>query len=471
MEAAAELCEAGRFDDAEAEYARVLAQAPGQSVALLGLADCARNRGDLERSLLLHQQIVAADADHVWARLQMAADLRNLTRLDEAERAYHSVLANNPSSDAAFLGLGQCARRRQNRAAALAWHQLAANANPRNEWCRLECAVDQREMGDLAAARKTLSSLLASTPNRAAVLLALAHVERLAGERPPALDLLRQAANADPTHIPTLLELAAAHREAAAFDEAARVAHAVLEREPGNLPALISLGQTEQAAGRYNDALAAYTRAHLLAPFRADLLALMAVSERALGNQARCDALLAQALAAEPGNPAILVHQAEQARMAHDIARMHAIYAAALADDARHLALNLGYAESLVLLGRHAEALAHLDQTETAIGHSTVLAITTRRPASAHRTLARGACGITHADRRRSSRCFSLDGAAVVRKLSWHGFGRRFLSDGRPGWNQERAGAARTHARACSGRSRGMGSGGRGLPEGDRVRS
>ena len=375
MEAAAELREAGRMADAEAEYHVVLADFPGQSIALLGLAACARQRGNTAASLRFHRTILEGAPDHAWARLQAAADLRDLARFEEAQREYYIVLTDNPGSDAAFLGLGQCARRQQNRTAALAWHRLAANANPLNGWCRVECAVDLREMGDLAEARAILSGLLAEKQHLPAALAALAQVERLAGDRASALRYLEQAVAVDPSNPAAALDLAAEHREAGELEEARDLACCVLQRLPGHVAALISLGQTEQAGGQHEASLKAFSSAHAVQPGRADLLAHMALAERTLGRQSRCDALLSQALAAEPGNTAILVHQAEQARMANDISRMQAIYADGLSRDPRHLGLNLGFAESLVLLGQHDEALARLDEAEAALGSNTLVGI------------------------------------------------------------------------------------------------
>ena len=374
MEAAHELRETGDVARAEVEYRIVLAGDPGQSVALLGLASCARQSGDTAGSLAFHRRILEGDPDHVWARLQAAADLRELSRLAEAEREYHLVLAENPASDPAFLGLGQCARRRHDRRAALAWHQLAARANPRNDWCQLECAVDLRELGELPAARAILSGLLKERRYVPAVLLALAQTERLAGDRSRVRLHLQAAVAADPGNIAATLELAAEQREAGETNEARDLATALLHRLPGHVPALVSLGQTEQACGRHEASLAAFARAHEQQPLRADLLAQMALAERTLGRQERCDALLARALAADPGNTGVLVHQAEQARMANDIVRMAAIYADGLAREPDHLGLNLGYVESLVLLGRPVDALAHLDQAEAALGSNPVIA-------------------------------------------------------------------------------------------------
>ena len=413
LEEAAEYREAGQLEHAEAGYRAVLVQAPGQSVALLGLATCARARGDLAASLLLHSQIVDAEPDHAWARLQSAADLRELGRLDEAERTYHRVLAGDARMDAALLGLGQCARRRGDRQAALAWHQLAARANPGNGWYRLECAVDLRELGELGTARGLLLTLAEAGQHVIPALLALAAVERLAGDKAAARRVLERAVAADPGNPSALLELAAEHRLDGEPAAAARLAEAVLARHPAHVGALVSLGQAEAAAGRQEQALAAFSLAQLQQPRRADLLAHMAMAERALGRQARCDALLVEALAAEPGNAAILVHQAEQARMANDIAGMHAIYADGAAANPGHLGLSLGLAESLVLLGRAPDALAQLDAVEAGHGWSAVLGL---RRVSLLRRIGRWAEALAAA--RVLTRAAPLDASAWMERLA-----------------------------------------------------
>ena len=375
MEAAAELCHLGRLDDSENLYNAVLAQTPGQPVALLGLAGCARKRGDLLASLDLHRSVLAADPAHTWARLQAAADLSRLGRLQAAEAEYHLILSGAPDTAAALLGLGQCARRRGDRVSALSWHRRAAEADPANTWCRLECAVDLRELGRFDAARDALASVLAREPAHAPALLCLAQLERAAGQRAAARDVLRRLLAAAPGHVTALLELAADERELGDLEEARRLARAALAADPGQDAAWLSLGHTERVDGHHAEALAAYAQAHALQPGRAEPLLQMAQEERALGRQQASDALLARALAAEPDNPAALVQQAEQARQALDVPRMHALYAAAVARTPFHLGLHLGLAEALALLGRTGEAMAQLESAEATSGQTALVRV------------------------------------------------------------------------------------------------
>ncbi len=375
VEAAAELCHLGRLEESEALYRAVLAHTPGLPAAMLGLATCARRRGDLQASLELHRSVLDADPAHAWARLQAASDLCRLDRLDAAEAEYRHLLASTPQSSAALLGLGQCARRRGDRAAALSWHRQAADADPANDWCRLECAVDLRGLGRFDDARDVISAVLAQQPNSAPALLGLAQLERAAGRRQAARDALRRLVAAAPGQASALLELAADERELGAIEAARQLAHAALAADPGQDAAWLSLGLTERAGGRHAEALAAFACAHARQPGRAEPLLQMAQAEHALGRQVASDALLARALALEPDNPAALVQQAEQARMAQDVPRMHALYAAAVARTPFHLGLHLGLAEALALLGRTDEALARLAAAEAASGQAAVVRI------------------------------------------------------------------------------------------------
>jgi tetratricopeptide (TPR) repeat protein len=124
------LREANRTAEAEEVYASVLECVPTQPHALVGLGMCARRQGDRLRALILFEQAVAGDGNNAWARLEAATELRELGRLDEAEAHCEAVLARDPQNAHALSSLGHCARRRGERAKALAHFRAAAEFNP-----------------------------------------------------------------------------------------------------------------------------------------------------------------------------------------------------------------------------------------------------------------------------------------------------------------------------------------------------
>ncbi len=361
MEAAVELIALGRAPDAEEAYRAVLDQVPGQPVALLGLATCARAAGDHARALALHRQILDADPDHLWARVQAAKDLERLHRIDEAEAELMRVVGQDPAHQGGLLGLGQCARLRGDRLAALGWHQRAAAAHPDNDWIALAVVADLCALDRLEEAQSILTALLDRAPSDAWALVHLADLHRRAGRRAEAGACLVRAVAADPDHIHARLELAGEDRALGRFEAARAGARAALERAPASVAAWLNLGETERAAGRHAEARDAFGRAVALEPRRADALLQMAVEERALGHAAACEALLAQAQAIEPTNPAILLQQVESARSAQDGARMHALLEDAAVRWPAHAGLQMAYADCLALLGQPEAALAHLE--------------------------------------------------------------------------------------------------------------
>ncbi|MFC5487428.1 tetratricopeptide repeat protein, partial [Microvirga aerilata] len=68
----------------------------GESHTAQHLAQLARNRGDRTASLEYLRAALAANPDQTYLRLEAAADLRELGRLDEAEAVLHEILRQAP---------------------------------------------------------------------------------------------------------------------------------------------------------------------------------------------------------------------------------------------------------------------------------------------------------------------------------------------------------------------------------------
>jgi tetratricopeptide (TPR) repeat protein len=105
LEMALDLRKRSRLDEAEALYQSVLKDQPGQVRALAGLGHIAKARGDAQLSLAYYQTAVAADPSRTDLKLKIASQLRELSRLDEAKRAYLGILAEEPDHAVAQAGL------------------------------------------------------------------------------------------------------------------------------------------------------------------------------------------------------------------------------------------------------------------------------------------------------------------------------------------------------------------------------
>ena len=135
LEAATELRELGRLAEAEAACHTVLStvsaagdapagHAPARWRALMELGHCARGRSDRTAALAWFTDAAATALSEPWPRLEVATELRELERIDEAEALYQDVLAEHPQAYWAVIGLGFVARHKGQSDEA----QLALNA-------------------------------------------------------------------------------------------------------------------------------------------------------------------------------------------------------------------------------------------------------------------------------------------------------------------------------------------------------
>jgi tetratricopeptide (TPR) repeat protein len=208
LEVAADLRDLGRFGEAETLYNAVLALEPGNTYAQIGLGLCARARGDRACALAQFQAATGTTEPTPWPWLEAAAEWRELGRLDEADAACRHVLAMGSANALARLGLGHGARARGDRRAALAYFEAASRDAPAELWPWLEIATEQREAGQIDAARQTARDVLAQHPRAFNAMLSIAYTERDAGRHAAALAAFAQAHLANPGQPGILVDMA-----------------------------------------------------------------------------------------------------------------------------------------------------------------------------------------------------------------------------------------------------------------------
>lgn len=130
LEAAAALYKAARFEAAELVYRAVLKRRPNSYRALLNLGYLARSRGDQAAALEYFEAARAAQPQKGRPKLEAARELRRISRLDEAEALYRSVLEHQPTQVRALVNLGRIATARGNVRLAVDYYQAAVTANP-----------------------------------------------------------------------------------------------------------------------------------------------------------------------------------------------------------------------------------------------------------------------------------------------------------------------------------------------------
>ena len=248
------------------------AQPPPEAAELERRAGQARSAGDLEGAVALLRQAADLVPERLPLWRDLAAGLRALGRLDEADEALRRILAVDPARVSAHVGLAENARRRGDGRAAAAHFAAAVAHHPGDAALRRRLVAALRHAGDAtasaaaiamaddfpddieaqvaaaAAARadgrpeivtEYLTRALALDPSGAAAVGVSDALSR-AGRKRDALALLSRAAAADPG--PDVLErLAAAHEEAGDIDAACAAYERAIAAAPGRVAAWIAL--------------------------------------------------------------------------------------------------------------------------------------------------------------------------------------------------------------------------------------
>lgn len=273
---AAELRDLGRLDEAEAPLLQAIALVPRFYPALIGLAQIARRRGDHLRALEHFRAVLAIEPDHLWSIQDVATELLELGRLDEAEAAAREALARDPAFAPARFGLGQIARRRGDHAAAVEHFRAAVAADPRHLWALHGLGGELRDLDRFDEAETALERALTIDPRFFPARIGLAQVARRRGDHAAALEQYRAVLEIEPGHLWSLEDAAIELHALGRLEEAEAIHLAVIARDGGFAPAWYGLGRTLHRRGDLDGALAAFDRTLGLDPHH-----LWAVQEQA----------------------------------------------------------------------------------------------------------------------------------------------------------------------------------------------
>jgi tetratricopeptide (TPR) repeat protein len=151
----------------ESVYQIILEKQPTEYRAPLNLGYLARQRGDTAAALKYFETARAANPRRTRPKLEMAQELRTLSRLDEAETLYLSVLEKQPKLVRALVGLGHIARARGEHRLALRYYQAALAAEPTRADLKLKVAGQLRKLLRFREAEKIYRDVLVEEPDHA----------------------------------------------------------------------------------------------------------------------------------------------------------------------------------------------------------------------------------------------------------------------------------------------------------------
>jgi tetratricopeptide (TPR) repeat protein len=142
-----------------------------------------------------------------WLRQALAETLREQGRVEEAEAVYRALLCDEPGSWQGLVGLGRCARLRNDRVSAVAHFIAATEAAPDADAAWFELAWEYRDAGRFDEARAILRPLVHRGSAAAQIWLGLGFVERSAGDRAAALQAFREGYARHPERHEFMIEI------------------------------------------------------------------------------------------------------------------------------------------------------------------------------------------------------------------------------------------------------------------------
>lgn len=292
----------GRPAEAAVQFEAVLARAPHEPRAVLGLAQAARLRGDAEGAIARLQAAIAERdcGPHVTSGLvQLLADLG---RLEEAREACDAGLARHPGDAKLLLLRGRIARRLGDGAGAIRHLRMAAASGADRQTIAVELG---RALLEAGAPEEALEVALAAAPSG---LLTLARTARRSGHAATARALLDRAVAAASGDRGVLVAAAGELQEIGEAGAAVALLQDLAHIAPDDAAVWLQLGLALRAVRKRGalDAVEAFRRAAACDPKANAPLVEEARELLALGRFAEAETALCRALELAPDAPATL---------------------------------------------------------------------------------------------------------------------------------------------------------------------
>jgi tetratricopeptide (TPR) repeat protein len=316
--------QAGRLEDAERCYRRVLALDPNHpdSLHLLGVVALQSGRSPLALSMIrraieadsqvasyhsnlgtlladlgqtdqaieCYRRAIALRPDLPEAHVNLGNVLRDRGQTDEARVCYGRAIDLQPNVAEAHVNLGNLLRDQGESAASLACYRRAVLANPKLPEAHNNLGAALRELGSLDEAAASCRTALTLDPQSAPAHANLANVLREQGRLGDAVGACRRALALQPDFAGAMNTLASALTDQGRLDEALGYCRQAVDLQPDYAEAHSNLGNILRAKGQTEEALACYRHALDLKP---DLLE----AHNNLGNLLRAQGRLADAIA------------------------------------------------------------------------------------------------------------------------------------------------------------------------------
>jgi tetratricopeptide (TPR) repeat protein len=249
---------AGNIELAESAYRRAAEFMPQRAEPYLGLAACARRRGDKAMAAELQAQGSTRAPDDLLARVDLARDLQELQRLEEAAQILDDVLSRDPTLQPALKLAAVVARDRGNTDRALQLLRQVEENEPEAVGPIIERIALHRERGEKQQALELGQHLLERDPGNVAALLQLGLLHRASDDTPAALESFERAYAREPANVALILQLARELRTAGQQQRSDELLELALQLDTKGTQALAYRAEQALMANDAEAALAAY---------------------------------------------------------------------------------------------------------------------------------------------------------------------------------------------------------------------
>jgi len=266
LSSAAAHLKAGRPEQAEAIWRRILEIAPRNADALGMLGVCRAQRGNLTEAIGLLRRAVDAAPAMASALANLANVLAEASQNAEALECYDRVIPRAPANPQLHLLRGALLVRMQRYTEALESLHRSLLLDPANTQARIELAgcLLALERSDEAAA--LLENVIALTAQDARANALLGRALKRTGRIDDALVYLRKAAGIDPLFVQGQLDLADLLEDLDRLPEALDRYRHILRQDPVHAQAYNNQGIVLQRLGRHEEAMESFDRALALEP-------------------------------------------------------------------------------------------------------------------------------------------------------------------------------------------------------------
>jgi tetratricopeptide (TPR) repeat protein len=238
-----------RLTEAATVASRAVAEHPQHASSHIALGLVKRRADDRLAALLAFARAAVIDAEHAFAHLELANELRAAGAHLEADVIIEKISLRCPDNPDVHVALGLARRRRNEREAALASFRSAISLSPYHVGAHLEAAVEFRNSGQLDAAKDVLDELLNRSPQSHAAWVQLGLVARCRGDHQEALRCFTKAAELYPSNISYQLERAQQLKTMAKDSTAQELLVELTKSHPNHIAPLIGLADLMRRRG------------------------------------------------------------------------------------------------------------------------------------------------------------------------------------------------------------------------------